>query len=70
MFLFFLSFYVILDSLYNVHLHIGDILVVSCSSLAFIFVKDSTTFLPYPTLFHQIFVVVEGTWITEVDIYS
>lgn len=47
--------------------YIGCILLIFI--LAFIFVKDSTAFLPHPTLFTK-FLIIEGTWVTEVDIYS
>lgn len=36
--------------------------------LAFISVKDSTAFLPHP--FFTKFLIIEGTWVTKVDIYS
>lgn len=60
-----------LDPLYNVNLHIGDILYLADPYSSFyICLKDSATFLPHPTLFTRFLPVAEGAWVPEVHIYS
>lgn len=64
-------FCVILDSPYSVSLQIGDYWLYLAHPYSGFHICEGLDYLPsVPHAFHQISPVVEGTWITEVDIYS